>query len=490
MSSRVTGIWALATGNSPAAQLLVAELAGEGEDGLEGAAGAAGGGEWRGKIGTDGAGGGIGGSGATLEPVGGDEPEVDGREFGDPVFLGEELPGELAPTHEPIAGTQETVPVGEDVGNGSAVDEVFAWDFEVLGGEGGEHASRGEEGVECFAGGRPDGGKVDEFGDAGDIASAAMRVGFARDGDEVGPERVEFRHRRGFPPGICGTKMSPRGCGPGGGRGDLAIDHRGEGAQERGETFLVPFECGQHFHDGLDGGDAMARGFASDAVIAGLLGDESDAWEGAEGGVERDHLPGLGPGAVDDKERVGRCREGVGGDGVGAREEEGGAGLGDEFADARVGGEFDALVEFAAGEAEVGDAGGADGDAGLAGMLEEDDAGPGFERGEIGAPADRKGTEAAVTGRARIRGGHRVGSGGIHGWGSAPGSSGVASEVGFTSTPRRRRTASRRIHSTCPLMLRRSSAAQRSSSRQSAGSMRRRNDFRGSIRVGNGCPVQ
>ena len=65
--------------------------------------------------------------------------------------------------------------------------------------------------------------------------------------------------------------------------------------------------------------------------------------------------------------------------------------MGDEFADAGVRGEVDALVEFAAGEAEVGDSGGADGDAGLAGMLEEDDAGAGFERGEIGAPADRKG---------------------------------------------------------------------------------------------------
>ena len=303
---RASGIWFLETGNSPAAQLLVAELAGEGEDGLEGSAGAAGGGEGVGKFGTDGAGGGIGGSGAALESVGGDESEVDGRESGDPVFLGEELPGELAPTHEPVARTQETVPVGEDVGNGSAMDQVFARDFEVLGGEGSEQASRGEEGVEGLASGRADGGEVDEFGDAGDITAAAMRVGFASDGDEVGPERVEFRHRRGFPPGIGGTEMSPRGCGPGGSGGDLAIDHRGERLEERSEAFLVPFEGGQNLHDGLDRGDAMARGFASDAVIAGLFGDESDAWEGAEGGVERDHLPGLRPGAVDDEERLGR----------------------------------------------------------------------------------------------------------------------------------------------------------------------------------------
>ena len=306
VSSRVTGIGCLATGNSHCGVLLVAELSGEGEDSLEGSAGAAGGGERGGKVGADGAGGGIGGSGATLEPVSGYQSEVDGREFGDPVFLGEELPGELTPSHEPVARTQETVPVGEDVGHGSALDEVVARDFEVLGGEGSERAPRGEEGVERFAGGRADGGEVDEFGDAGHVTVAAMRVGLASDGDEVGPERVQFRHRRGFPPRIGGTEMSPRGCGPGGGGGDLAIDHRGERLKERGEPFLVLFEGGQNLHDGLDRGDAMARGFASDAVIAGFPGDESDAREGAECGVERDHLPGLGPGAVDDEERLGR----------------------------------------------------------------------------------------------------------------------------------------------------------------------------------------
>ena len=44
-------------------------------------------------------------------------------------------------------------------------------------------------------------------------------------------------------------------------------------------------------------------------------------------------------------------------------------------------------------------------------------------------------------------------------------------------TPRRR-NASRRMYSTWPFTLRRSSAAQRSSSRQSAGSIRIRNDLR------------
>ncbi len=218
--------------------------------------------------------------------------------FRDPVFPGEELPGELTPTHEPIARTQETVPVGEDGGNGSAVDVVFARDFEVLGGEGGQYVPWGEEGVERFAGGRADGGEVDEFGDAGDVASATMRVGFASDGDEMGWERVEFWHRRGVPPGIGGTKMSPRGCGPGGGGGDLPVDHRGERLEERGESFLVPFEGCQNLHDGLDRGDATSRGLALDAVIAGLLRDESDAWEGAEGGVGA--RSSSGPGA--------RCR--------------------------------------------------------------------------------------------------------------------------------------------------------------------------------------
>ena len=56
---------------------------------------------------------------------------------------------------------------------------------------------------------------------------------------------------------------------------------------------------------------------------------------------------------------------------------------------------MDADVELRVGQAEAGHAGGADGDVPLTGVLEEDDAGPGVQLGDVPAVADALGAATA-----------------------------------------------------------------------------------------------
>lgn len=119
---------------------------------------------------------------------------------------------------------------------------------------------------------------------------------------------------------------------------------------------------------GLERGEAAVLRLLLDEEAARGGGREHHAWELLEARAEAEHFARAAPRAVEEEEDETAVAELGGGEGAGGEVARGGAridehgevgGIGDEFLHGLVGVEVEAHVDFAVGEAKVGEAAGA-----------------------------------------------------------------------------------------------------------------------------------
>jgi len=151
----------------------------------------------------------------------------------------------------------------------------------------------------------------------------------------------------------------------------------------------------------------VGGGLLADAVVARLARDEADARQRPQRGVHLDDLARERPGAIHDDDVAGRVVPQRGGlHRALAGEEDVGAGLGGQRADARVVLELHAVVELRVGQRQVRHPRRADRDAPLARVLKEDDVGARLHLVQLAAVADGLRPQAAEAERAeRLLGG-------------------------------------------------------------------------------------
>ena len=118
----------------------------------------------------------------------------------------------------------------------------------------------------------------------GPRASCGVGVRLGVDGDQMLALRRERQLQAGAlrGPHARGVEVGIR---PGGLEVQLLLDHLLEGAEQGSEALGIVLQSPQHLDDGLDGGEAVGRRLAADAIRAGRVG--------------RERRPGSGAAAVD-----------------------------------------------------------------------------------------------------------------------------------------------------------------------------------------------
>ena len=186
---------------------------------------------------------------------------------------------------------------------------------------------------------------------------------------------------------------------------DLRIDHRSKWLQHRTEARRIFFEHRERVLNRLDGRHALEARLAPNAILARLRRREGIPRQSRERWIYANELLRERPRPVDDYQCHRPCwriRREIAGARPRPKQDGGPRRIAERGNDLRIVFDLDSDHQLRIRQAERRHSGGADRDALLSWMLNDDDPRLGIDRGEMTAPAHRDGACASRTLGARV----------------------------------------------------------------------------------------